>query len=311
MQKRLDMDPLSAWTSCRRHRWHTTLLVGAIGLVTVALYLVVALSWAIFVEPMRSNRMFLSRFSVVMPQGEDLTAAVAAQIRASPDVAQIVPVVLSQGFSVPQLVGDGSNWLAFVSLEFLESHESYPVVDDALRSVIVVPKAGRKSAMDDWLESTFSGTGIRATTWRGAVLQAQARVRGTVLTFALIEGIVAITTAIVLAVLNHIAAVQRQSEFGLLHALGHGRRWLAWRVIGETTLTAGMAWGISATLCLVLRLYLHFGVFTSMGLRLDWMDPTPWIFTLPIPALAIAVTAGTMARTLAKLDAVSIIERRA
>jgi hypothetical protein len=47
-----------------------------------------------------------------------------------------------------------------------------------------------------------------------------------------------------------------------------------------------------------------------MGLRLDWTNPTPWIFTLPIPAVAIAVTAGTTARTLSRLDAVSIIERR-
>ena len=43
------MNPLSAWTFCRRHRAQTALLLGLVGLATAALYLVGALSWAIFV----------------------------------------------------------------------------------------------------------------------------------------------------------------------------------------------------------------------------------------------------------------------
>ena len=59
------MNPLSAWTFYWRHKRHAALLLGLIGLVTAGLYLGVALYWATFVEPMRSNDGYLSRFSTV------------------------------------------------------------------------------------------------------------------------------------------------------------------------------------------------------------------------------------------------------
>jgi hypothetical protein len=59
------MNPLSAWTFYRRHKRHAALLLSLISLVTVGLYLMVALSWAMFIEPMRSNYMYLSKFSLV------------------------------------------------------------------------------------------------------------------------------------------------------------------------------------------------------------------------------------------------------
>ena len=45
------MNPLSPWTFYRRHKQRAMLLLGLIALVTVGLYLLVALSWAMFVEP--------------------------------------------------------------------------------------------------------------------------------------------------------------------------------------------------------------------------------------------------------------------
>jgi len=116
--------------------------------------------------------------------------------------------------------------------------------------------------------------------------------------------------AITLAVLNFISVSERQSEFGVLHALGYGRVRLVWRAIGETAFTTGAAWGLSAILFLIGLLYLQFRVFEPVGLRLDFFNLTPWLFTLPIPVAVLAVTVGTVARLLNKLDAVSIIERR-
>jgi len=42
------MNPLSLFTYYRRHKRHTALLLSLIGLVTAGLYLMIALSWAIF-----------------------------------------------------------------------------------------------------------------------------------------------------------------------------------------------------------------------------------------------------------------------
>ena len=127
---------------------------------------------------------------------------------------------------------------------------------------------------------------------------------------ALLESVIAIIAAISMAVLNYIFIVQRQKEFGVLHALGYSRMQLVWRTVRETLFTTGVAWAFSAGLFLVGLLYLQFGVFAPLGLRLNFFNLTPWLFTLPIPAVVLAVTAVTIARTLSKLDPVAIIERR-
>jgi hypothetical protein len=114
-----------------------------------------------------------------------------------------------------------------------------------------------------------------------------------------------------LAVLNHIFVSQRQLEFGLLYALGHGRWRLVWRTLREAAFTTGAAWWLSAVLCLAGLLYLRFGVFMPLGLRLNLLNLTPWLFTLPIPVAVLVASGCTIARTLSRLDSVAIIERRA
>ncbi|NIN95390.1 MAG: hypothetical protein GTN93_24255, partial [Anaerolineae bacterium] len=105
------MNPLSTWTFYRRHKRRVALLLGLFGLVTAGLYLAVALLWAISIEPMRSNYSYLSKFSMVWLGHEDESdAAVAAQIRAHPGVAQAIPATLGPGISLPEVMGGGSSY---------------------------------------------------------------------------------------------------------------------------------------------------------------------------------------------------------
>lgn len=202
------------------------------------------------------------------------------------------------------------NWLSFISLEFVESHEAFGVLSRAIHPLIVVPRAGQKAALDDWLENELASGEVRVRTHRQLVASAQESTRTTILTIALLEGLIAIVAAITLAVLNYIFVSQRQSELGVLHALGYGRLRLVWRAMGETAFTTGAAWGLSAILFLTGLFYLKLGVFKPLGLRLDVFNLTPWFFTLPIPVAVLTVTGATIARMLSKLDPVSIIERR-
>jgi ABC-type antimicrobial peptide transport system permease subunit len=202
------------------------------------------------------------------------------------------------------------NWLSFASLEFLESHEAFNISDDFVFPLLVVPKAGQKAELDNWLENELASDDVRTLTYRQQVAQARQQTRSSIQAMILIESVIAVVAAIALAVLNYISVSQRQPEFGVLHALGYGRLQLVWRSVGEMAFTTGAAWGLSAVLCLIGLLYLQLGVFTPLGLRLNLFNLTPWLFTLPIPVAVLAVTTGTIARTLAKLDPVSIIERR-
>jgi ABC-type antimicrobial peptide transport system permease subunit len=116
--------------------------------------------------------------------------------------------------------------------------------------------------------------------------------------------------ALALAVLNYIFTSQRQAEFGVLHALGYSRMRLVGRVFGETAFTTLASWGMSAILTLLLLLFMRFAVFDPRGLTFNLFNITPWLYTLPIPILVLVVTAGSTARTLSKIDPISIIERR-
>ena len=51
-------------------------------------------------------------------------------------------------------------------------------------------------------------------------------------------------------------------------------------------------------------------VYGPLGLGIDFFNPTPWLFTLPIPIAVVAASAGTIAWMLSKLDPVAVIERR-
>jgi ABC-type antimicrobial peptide transport system permease subunit len=198
--------------------------------------------------------------------------------------------------------------LGFVSLEFLESQEAIGV--PGLPMLLVVPKAGQKGALDDWLEMELAGIDASVSTYRQEVDRIQNKARQDMLSVALLEGLIAVVAAIGLAVLNHVFTSQRHAEFGVLHALGYSRLHLVGRALRESAFTTGAAWALSAVVALAGMFLMRSAVFAPRGLTFGLSSLTPWLYTLPIPIAVLAVTTGTTARTLSALDAVSIIERR-
>lgn len=203
---------------------------------------------------------------------------------------------------------DNENWLGFASLEFLETYEPFPLPD--VLPLMVVPKAGQKEILDTWLENELASVKVSVLTYRQEVSRVRNRAKQDMLGMALVEGVVASVAAIGLAVLNYIFISQRQTEFGVLHALGYQRRKLLRRALGETTFTIGASWALCVFLCMVGMVYMQVGVFAPLGLQLNLLNLAPWPFTLPIPVIVLLITAATIARTLSNLDPVSIIERR-
>ena len=202
------------------------------------------------------------------------------------------------------------NWLAFISLEFIESHESYRLSSEHVPLLLVVPRAGREAALDDWLEGELSSNEVSVSTYRRQAMHFQKAIRNQALVIALLESIIAAMAAIALAALNHIFVMQRRTEFGVLHALGYGRSFLVRRGIADVASAVGMAWLLSVALCLVGLLYLQYGAFAPLGLKLDFFNVTPWLFTLPIPVAVLVATGGTTARALSRFDPISIVEDR-
>jgi putative ABC transport system permease protein len=198
-------------------------------------------------------------------------------------------------------------WLSFMSQEFLDSYRSDWKTD---LSLIVVPKAGQKDVLDAWLESEIAGERRIVLTYDKQQAWLQEGMAMSLFSLSLMESIIALVAALALAGLNYVFVTQRQAEFGVLNALGLNRLHLVWRVVRESLFTTGAAWLIGLLGCGAILVYLQHGVYGPSGLRLDFFNPTPWFFTLPVPVAVLAVSAGAVAWALSKLDPVAIIERR-
>jgi len=198
-------------------------------------------------------------------------------------------------------------WMGFASYEYLESHELY-----SSRSVhlVVVPAEGRKAKLDDWLEKDVASTQTTVRTYDAQYRELQEATRGILLLFAALESVIAVVAAIALAILNYIFYAQRREEFGVLHAMGHSRLWLVLRTVRETVGAVGLAWLMGAVVCVTGLILAQVKIYGPRGMSLDFSNPAPWLFTLPIPLAVVAASAGVVAWMLSRLDPVSIIERR-
>jgi len=197
--------------------------------------------------------------------------------------------------------------LGFASQEYLESHELY---SGSAVNLLVVPAEGRKAELDAWLEEHVASEQTSVSTYGATLREGRQSTLAMHLVFAALESMIALVAATALTVLNHLFFAQRQEEFGILHAVGRSRRWLILRAARESGSVVAVGWLIGAALCMVGLICAQASVYGPRGLSLDFFNPAPWLFTLPIPLAVVAASAGTIARMLSKLDPVSIIERR-
>jgi hypothetical protein len=203
--------------------------------------------------------------------------------------------------------GDNDLWLGFASYEYLTSHElyaSHPI------HLLVVPNEGQKVEMDAWLREDVNPELVEALTFEWMRMNYRMLALIFLGIFGAVEVIIAIVAAVALAVLSYVFYAQRREEFGVLHAIGRSRRWLVRRTVGETASIVAVAWLASAVVCGIGLAGVQIGLYAPRGLSLDFFNPVPWLFTLPIPLAVIAASGGLVARMLRKLDPVSVIERR-
>ena len=197
--------------------------------------------------------------------------------------------------------------LGFASQEYLESHELY---SGWAVNLLVVPAEGRKAELDTWLEEHVASDGTLVSTYDALLSEARQSTLVMNLLFAALEGVIVIVAATALTALNYIFFSQRKEEFGILHAVGRGRLWLSLRAARESGSVVILGWLIGAALCMIGLICAQAILYEPRGLSLSYLNPSPWLFTLPVPLAIVAVSTGTISRLLSKLDPVAIIERR-
>src|SRR5512136_2120240 len=86
------MNPLSILIYYRRHKRQAFMLTSLLAMAVMGLYLVFGLLQETYITPLYTINRYLSKFSLVQPDlAATLDPAVVAQIRAHPDVAQVLP----------------------------------------------------------------------------------------------------------------------------------------------------------------------------------------------------------------------------
>ena len=198
-------------------------------------------------------------------------------------------------------------WVGFASYEYLRSHE---LTSSRGPRLLIIPHEGRKTELDSWLEKSVDSTQTRIITHGIEEREYREMTTSIVLTFALLECMIAAVAAVALATLNHIFFTQRKEEFGILNAIGRSRRWLVFRAMKETGGMVGVAWAVGVVLCGIGLLSMQSLVYGPRGLTLDFFSLVPWLLTMPLPLAVALSSVGTIAWMLHRLDPVAVIERR-
>jgi hypothetical protein len=207
------------------------------------------------------------------------------------------------GYDVPLL----PRWVGFASYEYVDGHERYAGTPTHL---LIVPAEGHGTEVEVWLEKTIASPRVRVGTLGTSYGLWFTTTQFMLLSLVITECILAAVAAGALAILNYLFVIQRRDEFGVLHAVGHSRTDLIVRTLRESVGIAGAAWLIGAAICIVAMYCGQVALYTPLGTSLDWTNPIPWLYTLPIPVAVIAANAGTIAWALSRLDPVAVIERR-
>jgi ABC-type antimicrobial peptide transport system permease subunit len=203
--------------------------------------------------------------------------------------------------------GQEDLWMGFASLEYLSSHEFY--VSRPIH-LLVLPKAGHKDEMDAWLETSVASALTAVQTFDGMQTEFRLAMWIVLVVLGIVESIIAVVAAVALAILSYTFFNQRRDEFGILHAVGHSRRWLILRTLGESSSVVAVAWLLGAVLCGIGLVCMQAAAFAPKGMAFNVLNPAPWAFTLPMPVAVVAVGTGLVAQMLRRLDPVAVIERR-
>ncbi len=198
----------------------------------------------------------------------------------------------------------------FVSYEYLEGHEAY---QPRLFNLLIIPRQGRRVAVDDFAETLTDGNGgiapVRLETFESETKEWRQAEKASSGMYTFADVIVAIAAALVVGMVNQTAIAHRLPELGLLHAVGHEKRRLIRRLVLEMGVIVCIGWGSGLLLSVALSLVLNTTPFAGGGPAIDLASPVPFLFTLPIPLAVVSWVGISVSQVLNRLDTIAIIER--
>lgn len=213
--------------------------------------------------------------------------------------------------SVPvpvKLVGilRGPTWIAFTSREFTD--QSLPFVP---HSILATSK--RESSQLAFGDKLFEGLDkkrVQVFAFNNLVKTLRTSLASMYLIMHLVNGMVIFVVALMAGMLSNIYFTQRIAEFAVLAAIGLRRSTLVWHAVSETAILTGIGWIVGVFVNWGLLSWMRGRLFEPRGMLINPSDPNAYWNTLPIPLIITLFAVATISYRLAKLDPVTIIERR-
>lgn len=197
-------------------------------------------------------------------------------------------------------------WLMMMSYEYIKANH-FPDVDVMLAFAKTLPD---QEKLDRWAEKAFKGE--RAQVFAYHQLEKQTEEMFSIL-YKILNVVIATLVMVItlmMGMLINIYQTQRLVEFGLLQALGYTKKQLLGRVMRETVSVVVFGWLLGVTFAYLLLLLTKQILMDPKAFALNTLDPTAFLYTIPIPAAILVVASLTVIGRFRRFDPISVVERR-
>lgn len=198
----------------------------------------------------------------------------------------------------------GPTPIGFGSLEYISK---YPYAPKLWERPIVLPKPGRKAAMDEQL---YASDDVKAFDYRRFEREINESFNKLILIVNFITVLLMVVVSIVVGLLNSIFFAARLDEFAILLAMGHTRARLLGKVLMESFALTMMSWVLGLLLAEGVLYWFRMTFLVPRGIMAPQWMAAPVLFSLMLPVIAMIFSSFTVVRRLSTLDPVLIIERR-
>lgn len=200
----------------------------------------------------------------------------------------------------------GDEWFAFTSYEYLKANHFPPV--DVL--ILFAPNQKQQRALDLWAEESLRSQ--RAMVFTFPTLERDTADSFRIL-FKILNLVVALLVTVItimMGMLINIYLSQRIVEFGLLQAIGFAQKRLITRAIFEASLVVVIGWLLGVLCATTLLSIIRAVVMDPRGFYINPLDPSAYLYSLPVPIAILVAAALTVWWRFRKFDPISIVERR-
>lgn len=210
-------------------------------------------------------------------------------------------------FSV-RVVGivESDEWIMFIPIEYHRLYH-FPPVDVLL---VFTHNLVDQQRLDTWALKTFKGERARLYAFQDLETQTEASFKTLYTILNVVIGSLVVVITVMMGMLMNIYQAQRTQEFGLLQALGYGKRVILGRVLSEIVIVLAGSWLLGVLIAFGLLVLVKVQLFDPRAYVIDPMDYRAYLYSTPVPVMIFLVAALDFSLRLKKFDPVGVVERR-